>query len=276
MHIAIILIGLTGATAALILFFLAKKFEVKEDPRIAQALELLPGVNCGGCGYPGCNGFAVACVKASTLEGLTCPVGGTALMKKVASMLGQVADESMPKIAVIHCNGTCQACPPTNLYDGAHSCAISSKLYSGPTGCPYGCLGLGDCVNACLFNAITVNPATGLAEISEEKCVACGACVKACPKNIIEMHDKGIGSHRIYVACANKDKGGIARKACQNACTGCMKCVKDCTFNAVTVTQNLACIDETKCTLCRKCIQGCPTGAIHEVNFPIKNQNIPL
>ena len=266
MYIAIILIGFTGAISAFILYFLAKKFEVNEDPRIAQTLEILPGANCGGCGYPGCGGFAVACVKAKTLKGLSCPVGGTALMQNVAKILGQVADESIPKIAVIRCNGTCQVRPLTNRYDGAQSCAISSMLYSGPTGCSYGCLGWGDCVDACLFDAITINPATGLAEISEEKCVACGACVKACPKNIIDMCNKGPESHRIYVACANKDKGGIARKACQYACTGCLKCVKDCPFEAVTVTQNLAHIDETKCTLCGKCIQGCPTGAIREVN----------
>ena len=268
MYIAIILLGSVGAVSALILFFLSKKFEVKEDPRIAQVQESLPGANCGGCGYPGCGGFAVACVKADSLEKLSCPVGGTEVMKRVAEILGQDAGETIPRIAVIRCNGTCQARPRTNIYDGALNCAIASSLYSGDTGCPFGCLGLGDCVSACAFDAISFNPATGLAEIREEKCVSCGACVKACPKGIIEMRKKGPKSRRIFVACINKDKGGVARKACANACIGCNKCVKECAFDAITVADFLACIDDTKCRLCRKCVPLCPTAAIHELNFP--------
>jgi len=272
MHIAIILLGFTGVLAAFILYFLSKKFEVKEDPRIAQIVNILPGANCGGCGYPGCGGFAGVCVKSATLKGLSCPVGGTTIMKNIATILGQVADESIPKIAVIRCHGTYQACLRTNIYDGVKSCAIASSLYSGPTGCSFGCLGWGDCVEACLFGAISINQTTGLPEISEEKCVACGACVKACPKNIVELRIKSPESHRIYVACSNKDKGGIARKACQNACTGCIKCEKECLYGAVTVSHNLACIDETKCTLCRKCVPLCPTGAIREVK-KLKTEN---
>lgn len=268
MYIAIILLGIVGAIAALILFFISKKFEVKEDPRIAQVLEVLPGANCGGCGYPGCGGFAVACVKAETLDGLSCPVGGADVMKNVAEIMGMTAAETAPKLAVVRCNGTCEVRPRTNVYDGAQSCAIASSLYSGDTGCSYGCLGLGDCVEACAFDAIHINLTTGLAEVTEEKCVACKACVKACPKSIIEMRKKGPKSRRIFVSCINKDKGGAARKACQSACIGCSKCVKECAFEAITVTANLAYIDDTKCRLCRKCVAVCPTGAIHELNFP--------
>ena len=268
MHIAIILTGLTGAIAAFILFFLSKKFEVKEDPRVAQVLESLPGANCGGCGYPGCNGFAVACVTATSLDGLSCPVGGTDLMKNISTIVGLVAGESIPKIAVVRCNGSCDVRPRTNSYDGAKNCTIASSLYSGETGCSFGCFGWGDCVAACKFDAIHLNRTTGLAEVSEEKCVACGACVKACPKNIIEMRNKGPESRRIVVTCVNKDKGGIARKACRHACIGCIKCEKECAFGAITVTQNLAYIDDTKCNLCRQCVNVCATGAIHELNFP--------
>ena len=273
MYIAIILSGLTGIVAAFILYLLAKKFEVKEDPRITRILEILPGINCGGCGYPGCGCFAAACVKADSLDGLSCPVAGSGVMKMIGTITGLEADATVPTIAVVRCNGTCEARPRTNIYDGAKNCAIASLLYSGETGCSYGCLGLGDCIAACKFDAVHVNPVTGLAEITEDKCIACGACVKACPKNIIEMRKKGPESHRIYVSCSNKEKGGIARKACQNACIGCNKCLKECPFGAVTITQNLACIDDTKCTLCRKCVSVCPTGAIREMNFHPSEDN---
>jgi Na+-translocating ferredoxin:NAD+ oxidoreductase RNF subunit RnfB len=268
MYIAIILLGIIGAIAAFILFFLSKKFEVKEDPRIARVLEVLPGANCGGCGYPGCGGFAVACVKTESPEDLSCPVGGADVMKSVASIMGKDAVDTIPKVAVVCCNGTCEVRPQINEYDGASNCTIASSLYSGETGCSFGCLGLGDCVDACTFDAIHINLQTGLAGVIEEKCVACGACVKACPKNIIEMRKKGPKSRRIFVSCINKDKGGIARKACSNACIGCSKCFKECAFGAITIENNLAYIDDTKCRLCRKCVVVCPTNAIHELNFP--------
>ena len=272
MYIAIILLGISGAVAAIILFFISKKFEVQEDPRITQISEILPGANCGGCGFPGCGGFASACVKAESLDGLLCPVGGNDVMKGIASIMGKDAKESAPKVAVVRCNGTCEVRPRTNTYDGARSCVIASSLYSGETGCSFGCLGLGDCVDACTFGAIHINLTTGLAEVQEEKCTECGACVKACPKKIIELRKKGPKSRRVFVSCMNKDKGGVARKACKNACIGCNKCVGECNFEAITVTNNIAFIDDTKCRLCRKCVAVCPTGAIHELNFPPRKE----
>lgn len=204
--IAVISLGAIGAVGAVFLYAASKKFEVYEDPRIAQVQEVLPGANCGGCGYPGCAGFAGACVKADSLDGLLCPVGGGPVMAKVATILGKEAGTAEPMVAVVRCNGTCQARPRTNSYDGTKSCAIASTLYGGETNCSFGCLGYGDCVNACAFDAIHINPATGIAEVDEEKCTSCGACVKACPKNIIELRKKGPKSRRIYVSCVNKDK----------------------------------------------------------------------
>ena len=130
-------------------------------------------------------------------------------------------------------------------------------------------------MNACAFDAIHINPATGIAEVDEEKCTSCGACVKACPKSIIELRKKGPKSRRIYVSCVNKDKGAAARKACANACIGCGKCAKECPFEAITVTNNVAYIDYTKCRMCRKCVAVCPTGAIHELNFPPRKEAAP-
>jgi Na+-translocating ferredoxin:NAD+ oxidoreductase RNF subunit RnfB len=270
MYMAIVILSILGAVAAMILYFLSKKFEVVEDPRISLVTEVLPGANCGGCGYPGCGGFAGACVKADTLDGLLCPVGGSEVMKKVAAIMGKEAGESVPKVAVVRCNGTCEARPHTNVYDGARSCTIAAALYSGETGCSFGCLGLGDCVEACEFDAIHINKETGLAEVVEDKCTSCGACVKACPKTLIELRKKGPKSRRIYVSCRNKNKGGPARKACKNACIGCSKCQKECKFDAITIESNLAFIDDARCRLCRKCVAACPTGAIHELNFPEK------
>lgn len=270
--IATLSLGIIGAIGAVILYFVAQKFKVYEDPRNGQVEEVLPGANCGGCGYPGCKGFADACVKAESLEGLLCPVGGAAVMAKVASILGKEAIESVPKVAVIRCNGTCANRTKTNIYNGAKSCAIEASLYGGDTGCAFGCLGNGDCVKVCNFDAIHMNTETGLPEIDEEKCTACGACAKACPKMIIELRKKGPKSRRIFVSCVNKDKGAVARKACTAACIGCGKCAKECPFDAITIENNLAYIDDNKCRLCRKCEAVCPTGAIHAVNFPPRKQ----
>ena len=142
-------------------------------------------------------------------------------MAKVGEILGLAAVESEPMIAVVRCNGTCEHRPKTSHYDGARSCQIMHNLYAGETGCMYGCLGCGDCVAVCKFDAIHMNPETGLPEVDEDKCTACGACVKACPKNIIELRKKGPKGRRIFVSCVNKDKGGVARKACAVACIGC-------------------------------------------------------
>lgn len=271
----VIVLAAIGAIGALVLFLAAKKFEVKEDPRIGLVAEVLPQANCGGCGFPGCSGFANACVKAESLEGLLCPVGGAAVMGQIADILGMAAAAQDPKIAVVRCNGNCDARPRTNLYDGASSCAVAASLYSGDTGCSFGCLGLDDCVDACGFDAIRINPTTLLPEVVEDACTACGACVKACPKSIIELRKKGPKSRRIFVSCVNKDKGGVAKKACSNACIGCSLCLKQCQFEAITIENNLSYIDHTKCRMCRKCVEVCPTNAIHELNFPPKKKVEP-
>ena len=267
--IVMISLGSLGGISAAILYFAAQKFKVYEDPRIDQVEEALPAANCGGCGYPGCRGFAEALVKADDLADYNCPVGGAEVMKTVASILGKEAAIADPMIAVVRCSGSCENRPKTNTYDGATSCAIASSLYGGETGCSYGCHGLGDCVTACDFDAIHMDEITGLPVVND-KCVACGACVKACPNNIIELRKKGPKDKRIYVSCVNQDKGAVARKACNVACIGCSKCFKECPFDAIVMENNLAYIDYNKCRLCRKCVDVCPTNSIHELNFPPK------
>ncbi|HBF88536.1 MAG TPA: ferredoxin [Bacteroidales bacterium] len=261
-----------GVVSAMILYVVAQKFKVIEDPRIDDAANSLPGANCGGCGYPGCRGFAEACVKAETFDDLFCPVGGNETMKIVAKAIGKEAVEKAPMIAVVRCSGTYENRQKLNIYDGAVSCAISSALYSGDTGCKNGCLGLGDCVSVCKFDAIFIDKKTGLPVVDEEKCTACGACVKACPKLVIELRKKGPKSKRIFVSCINTDKGALAKKSCSVACIACKACLKACPHDAIVVENLIAYIDFEKCKLCRKCVDVCPTGSILELNFPPKKE----
>ncbi|MFW5974642.1 MAG: RnfABCDGE type electron transport complex subunit B [Bacteroidota bacterium] len=262
-----------GTLAALILYFVAQKFKVIEDPRIDEVEEALPAANCGGCGYAGCRAFAEAIVKNESLEGMNCPVGGAEMMKEIADLLGLEADETEEMIAVVRCNGSHHHAPPKVEYEGLTSCAFAHALSSGENGCPHGCLGLGDCVESCDFDAIHMNPETGLPEVNN-KCVACGACVDACPRDIIELRPKGKKEKRVYVSCVNTEKGGPAKKNCSVACIGCGLCVTACPFNAITMENNLAYIDPQKCKLCRLCVPICPTGAIQEENFPEMSEKL--
>ncbi len=265
---AALILGLIGLTAAIVLYFVSQAFRVIEDPLIDEIANKLPGANCGGCGYAGCRNLAEVIVKNRTTEGAICPVGGNALAKEISAMLGVTAVEAEPKIAVVRCNGTCDNAPAKVFYDSALTCTFAHSLFAGESACPFGCLGCGDCVAACRFDAIHLDPITKLPVVDEEKCVACGACAKSCPRNIIEMRNKGKGGKRVFVSCMNKEKGALAKKNCAVACIGCGKCVKVCPFEAITITNDLAYIDFEKCKLCKKCVPECPTNAIHAVNFP--------
>ena len=263
----ILTLSLLGILAAVVLYFVAQKFKVEEDPRIDEVEKMLPGANCGGCGFAGCRGMADALVKNDDISALFCPVGGGDTMKGIAAYLGKAAPEKEPMVATVRCGGVCDKRPRTNTFDGAKSCAVASPLYVGETACAYGCLGYGDCVAACAFDAIHINPETGIAEVDAEKCTACGACVKACPKKIIELRKKWPKGRAVYVGCVSKDKGAVVMKACKAGCIGCGKCEKVCAFGAITIENNLAYIDSQKCKLCRKCVNECPTGAIKLVGM---------
>lgn len=269
--LSVAILGGLGIVSAIVLFLTAKRFSVKENPKVAEVEELLPGANCGGCGRNGCHDFALACAEADTLDGLRCPSCSEEVMARIATIVGLAkAAPRMSKIAVLHCDGTCENRPKKSEYDGPMSCHIENSLYLGTRGCAYGCLGCGDCVDACKWGAMHVNPRTGIVEINEEKCVGCGACVKTCPRHLIELRNRGPRGLRVYVACANKDKGALAMKECGVSCIGCGKCVKECAYDAITVADSLARIDYEKCKLCKKCVDVCPRGSIVAVNFPPK------
>jgi len=272
-HIIIIstlVLGGLGIVAAVVLYFVASKFKVYEDPKIDEVEEILPSANCGGCGFPGCRAFAEAAAKKAktehNLEGLFCPVGGNEVMQKVGETLGLEIEAQEPMIAVVRCNGTYENSPGKVKYEGVSSCSFAHALYAGEGGCQYGCLGLGDCVDACEFDAIYIPEDRGV-PIVKDNCTACGACVEACPRDIIELRKRGPKEKRIYVSCVNKEKGAVAIKNCSVACIGCGKCEKVCEFDAITITSYLSYIDFNKCKLCRKCVEVCPTNSIWEVNF---------
>lgn len=271
--IAVIVLGAIALVSAVVLYITSKRFAVYEDPRLETVTEVLPGANCGGCGFPGCGGMADALVKgadAGSIEGLFCPVGGQKVMENVADLLGMTVEKTDPMVAVVRCNGTCENRPRIAEYNGLRTCAAIHATGAGETACGFGCLGCGDCVSACQFEAIHMNPQTGLPEVDDEKCTACGACVKACPRSIIELRKKGPKNRRIYVQCVNKDKGPAAMKACKVSCIACGKCFKACKFDAITIENNLSYIDYNKCKMCRKCVNECPTHAITALNFPVK------
>ncbi len=269
--IAVAALAILGFVLALLLFVVSRRFAVKEDPRIGQVLEALPGANCGGCGFPGCGGMAAACVKAAdagSLEGLNCPVGGAECMQKVAGILGMEVAASAPKLAVVRCNGTCERRPHVRLYDGVKSCRVANSTCMGETQCSYGCLGCGDCVAACQFDALHMNAETGLPEVDATKCTACGACQKACPRGIMEVRTvSGENKDAFVVSCMNMDKGAEAMKICASSCIACKKCQNACGSDAVHVGNNVAYINPDACVLCGACFEACPRGTIVSVSI---------
>ncbi len=270
----IIILTSIGAIASIILYFVAKKFYVYEDPKIDEVEAALPNANCGGCGFPGCRAFAESCTKADVLSHHFCPPGGNDTMVKVGEILGMKVEEREPQVAVLLCNGSIKNRKKTNTYDGADNCTIAANLYGGQSDCIFGCLGLGECEEACDFDAITMDKETGLPVVNEDICGACGECVAACPRDLFQLRNKGKKNRRIFVACMSRDKGVPAKKSCDVACIGCSKCFKVCEFDAITMKDQKAYIDFEACKLCRKCVVVCPTGAIHEINFPLRKEKV--
>lgn len=257
---------LTGIAllAAVVLYIISQKFAVIENPKIDEVENCLPGANCGACGKAGCRDFANACVGAEEagFSSLYCPVGGKPVMDEVAQILGFIADDKEPTIAVLKCNGTCENAPDKNVYTGAQMCRLVNRISVGKSGCPNGCLRFGDCVKVCKFDALHIDPITEIPIVDEEKCTSCGACVNICPRNLFEIRPKGVDGKRVYVACSNQQKGAQARKNCKVACIACLKCTKVCP--EIKVENNLSYIPSNISAeeFGEELAKVCPTGAI--------------
>lgn len=253
------LMGALAVAMAIMLIIADKKFAVKENPLIDEILEALPGANCGACGYAGCRAFAEEKVKNPTGPAF-CPAGGENACKAIAEILGVKMEIRKPTVARIKCSGTNDVSAFVGDYEGIQDCRAAMLVYPGNKICPYGCVGLGSCMHACKFGAISLY--NGIVRIDEEKCVACRACVDTCPKHLIEMMPK---DSKIYVACSSNDSGGRVRTACSAGCIGCMKCEKACPVEAVKVTDFLSRVDQEKCIQCGKCVEVCPVQVIYDL-----------
>ena len=255
---AVAVLFIMGIVFAILLGIAAKVFAVEVDERVPLVRECLPGANCGGCGFPGCDGLAAAIVEGNApVNG--CPVGGAAVAVKIAEVMGVTVEASERKVAHVYCNGGCNAVDKAK-YEGLQDCSAAMRVAGGPKACAYGCMGLGSCVKACAFDAIHI--VDGVAKVDADKCVACGMCVTACPKNLINLIPV---SKKVHVNCVNRDKGPEVMKVCSNGCISCKMCEKTCNFDAVHVIDGVAKIDYDKCKNCKMCAKACPKGCIEPV-----------
>lgn len=257
--LAVAIVAGVGAFVGLFLGIASLKFNVEVDEREIAVLEALPGNNCGGCGFPGCSGLAAAIAKGEAPVN-QCPVGGDEVAKNIADIMGVDAGASVKMVAFVACQGDCERTTVDYEYSGVEDCSMVRFVPGGgPKSCSFGCLGFGNCVKACPFDAISVN--NGVALVDKDKCKACGKCIEVCPKKLISLipYDS-----KYVVACSSKDKGVDAMKKCEIPCIGCSLCAKNCPAEAITVEEYNATIDQSKCTGCGTCIEKCPKKAIIE------------
>ncbi len=254
--LAIILVAAIGLLSGILLSVASIVMAVPKDQKQEDIRAMLPGANCGACGFSGCDGYAAALASGEAKPGL-CTVGGAKTSQEVAAYLGVEAESMERRAATVRCLGSNDNTSDRASYEGIMTCAAAALASGGPAACRYGCIGMGDCAAVCEYGAISVR--NGVAMVETEKCAACGKCVKACPKGLVSIAPV---KKQAVVLCSNCGKGAVTMKVCKTGCIGCMRCEKACESDAVHVTDFLARVDPEKCTACGKCISVCPRHVI--------------
>ena len=253
---AMVSVTALGVLCAIMLAVASKVMAVKIDERVAQLSEIMPGANCGACGFPGCSGYAEALAEGGVETNLCAP-GGAEVSKAIGAILGVEAGDVAAQVAAVCCRGDDAARQVKMEYSGIETCTAAKLFYGGQNACIFGCLGFGDCAAVCPQDAICIE--NGLARIDTRSCIGCKICLKACPNGIISMESDAA---RVAVLCLNTEKGASVRKKCSSGCIACTKCVRECPEKAITMNNNLAVIDYEKCTNCGKCAESCITKCI--------------
>ncbi len=254
--LAALIVGIIGLAFGLLLALAAVIFKVEVDDRITKIEEVLPGANCGACGYAGCSAYATAVVENGAPVDC-CSVGKGNVAQQIGGIMGKAVAAKKPVVARVLCGGNCEKAQDKYDYSGVADCRAAAKLAGGPKACQSGCMGLGTCVSVCKFDAIHIE--NGIAVVNEDKCTACGMCVKACPKNVIELMPQ---DKTVTVLCKNKKSGKEVNAVCKAGCIACGICEKNCPFEAIAVKDNLAVIDYEKCKSCGICANKCPKQVI--------------
>ena len=257
--IAALVLGIMGLIFGLVLTGTSKIFAVPSNPQRDAVREALPGANCGGCGFPGCDGCADAIASGAAPAG-ACPVCSAEAKAKIAEIMGvEVPDASNRKVARVICQGDCETANIKFDYQGIADCTAAMTVYDGYKSCKFACMGLGTCVKACKFDAISIDPVRKIAVVDEEKCTGCGACAAACPKDVITLNSI---KNQVMVLCRNTGKGKPVMADCKKGCIACGMCARNCPEQAITMVNNLPVIDYSKCTACGTCVEKCPTHVI--------------
>ncbi len=256
----VVALGTLGLIFGGLLGVAAKVFKVEHDIRAEQIAELLPGANCGGCGFAGCSAMAQALAEGRAMPG-GCAVLKPEASQQIAELMGLEARPVKRKVAKVRCKGTCENVSINYRYDGIMDCVAAHRYGGGGKACQYGCSGFGTCVRVCKFDAIQI--IDGIAVTNIEKCVGCGTCASVCPKNLIEIVD---AEQRVFVKCSSEERGAVLKNICKVGCIGCKICEKSCTTEAIKVINNVAVLQQSLCVNCGVCAEKCPKNVIEYLN----------
>jgi electron transport complex protein RnfB len=249
-------IGGAGLACSGALALAAKFLAVKEDPRIGEVNDILPGANCGGCGFAGCAAYAEAIVLHDAAINL-CTPGGAEVLDQLADATGQTAQMAEHKVAIVLCGGDVDNAPRKFDYNGVADCQAAHTTGGGDKACSYGCLGYASCARACPVGAIEIT--NGIAKVHPDLCISCQACVRTCPRSLIKMVPY---ARKIHVMCSSKDKGPAVKKACKVGCIGCTICTKLAENDSIKMAGFLAVVDYEKELDSDAVIEKCPGNCI--------------